>query len=543
MCLVLPVSAIAQTPTDSTPNNVAVTRWVDPTGSKPLTAREWLREHPPSDLRTEIVRARLGRRGTLLFLVSQEMWDLMAATFQEYVDQVESEGWGVTATTVQGGTAASLRDFIAAQDPQPSGVFMVGNLPVAWFQILDGFNERGERGAYEEFPIDLYFMDLNGTWEDLYTHTVGATGDTLIPGPDGIFDGHTGWVTPEVSVGRLDASTISWAQEDALLENYFAKNLAYRRGGLRLPRQGLSYVDDDWSTWTTVGLDSLYDDVTVINAPNVTRAADYRPRLLEGYEWVSVFVHSWPRGHSFKYDNGQSWESFYAWDLFHSMDAKANFYNLFACSNARYTDANYMSGVYVMAGTWGLGAVGSTKSGSMLSFEDFYEPLGEGATLGDAYLQWFQAMAWNGFEPWERAWFYGMTLTGDPTLLPSLPEDLAPPSAVTDLSITAVGDSVWLSWSPAHDDLWLDHYVVYRFDHAHAEVGPADSVATTSETSYGEEPPLGFLLGTYYMVRARDGAGNLAADSNRVGSFGYLLDAPGDDSAPDAPQRRRSDRP
>jgi hypothetical protein len=462
----------------------------------------------------------------MLFLVSQAVWDTLACTLEEYLDQVESEGWGVTAVTVQGGSAASLRDYIAAQVPQPSGVFMVGSLPVAWFQILDGFNAKGERGGYEEFPIDLYFMDLNGTWEDLYTHTVGATGDTLIPGPDGIFDLHTGWVTPEIWVGRLDASTISWGQEEALLENYFTKNLAYRRGGLRLPQRGISYVDDDWCSWTTVGLDSVYDDVTVVNDPNVTRALDYEPRLREGFEWVSVFVHSWPRGHTFKYNNGQDWDTFYAWDLYHSMDAKASFFNLFACSNARYTDANYMSGVYVMAGTWGLGAVGSTKSGSMLAFEEFYAPLGEGSTLGGAYLEWFQDMAWNGFESWERAWFYGMTLTGDPTLLPALPADDQPPTPVTDLHISLAPDSVSLSWSPASDNLWLDQYVVYRMEDAYRPAAPGDSVAAVRDTCYAEGIGLGFFQGTYYTIRARDGAGNLSPESERVGALGFNLSDP-----------------
>jgi hypothetical protein len=499
-------------------------------------------EHPILPLHTEVVRTSPGGRGALLFLVSQDMWDALAPTLQEYLDQVESEGWEVTAVTVQGGGAASLRDYIASQIPQPSGVFMVGNLPVAWYQILDGFNDRGERGGYEEFPIDLYFMDLNGSWEDLYTHTTGAGGDTLVPGPDGIFDRHFGWVSPEVWVGRLDASTIIWGQEEALLENYFAKNLAYRRGGLRLPLRGISYVDDDWCSWTTVGLDSVYEEVVVVNAPNVTRARDYRPRLVEGFEWVSVFVHSWPLGHTFKYNNGQNWDTFYGWDLYHSMDAKANFYNLFACSNARYTDANYMSGVYVMAGTWGLGAVGSTKSGSMLDFEDFYAPLGQGYTLGEAYLEWFQGRAWNGFDPGERAWFYGMTLTADPTLRPALPPDVDPPTAVTDLAISFSPDSVHLAWSPASDDLWLDHYVVYRFREAWKEVGAGDSVAVVSEPGYTEAPPLGFFQGTYYVVRACDGAGNLAPESNRVGAFSYQLTCPRARTSAGVPKQRGSAR-
>jgi hypothetical protein len=97
-------------------------------------------------------------------------------------------------------------------------------------------------------------------------------------------------------------------------------------------------------------------------------------------------------------------------------DPPALFYNLFACGPGRFTDQNYLAGAYIFNTTYGLITVASAKSGSMLNFYDFAAPLGAGATIGDAYLAWFDAQA--PFELWEREWYYGMVLSGDPTLRP-----------------------------------------------------------------------------------------------------------------------------
>ena len=51
----------------------------------------------------------------------------------------------------------------------------------------------------------------------------------------------------------------------------------------------------------------------------------------------------------------------------------------------------------------------------MLFFEDFYAPMGAGKVIGDAYVDWWKARGGT-HEEWERFWFYGLTLLGDPTL-------------------------------------------------------------------------------------------------------------------------------
>ncbi len=96
-------------------------------------------------------------------------------------------------------------------------------------------------------------------------------------------------------------------------------------------------------------------------------------------------------------------------------DPPALFYNLFACSGSLFTDPDFLAGSYIFNTSSGLVAIGSTKPGSMLNFDDFTGPLAEsGMSVGRAMLAWFQAQA--PFAGWEQEWYYGMILNGDPTL-------------------------------------------------------------------------------------------------------------------------------
>jgi hypothetical protein len=63
----------------------------------------------------------------------------------------------------------------------------------------------------------------------------------------------------------------------------------------------------------------------------------------------------------------------------------------------------------------GLAAIGSTKTGSMLFFENFYGPMATGKTIGEAFVDWWDALGTT-HDREERRWHYGMVMLGDPTL-------------------------------------------------------------------------------------------------------------------------------
>jgi len=158
-------------------------------------------------------------------------------------------------------------------------------------------------------------------------------------------------------------------------------------------------------------------EVKVVKDEDTTIDTDYENRLSQGYEWIQVCAHSWPGGHHFK--NTAGWDGYTYNSEIKSIDPDAFFYNLFACSATRFTMDDYLGGWYIFTNTYGLTAVGSTKSGSMLEFDHFYRPLAQGNTVGDAFLQWFKEVGVT-----DVYWFYGMNILGDPLLKP-VSDDIA----------------------------------------------------------------------------------------------------------------------
>jgi hypothetical protein len=160
--------------------------------------------------------------------------------------------------------------------------------------------------------------------------------------------------------------------------------------------------------------------------------------------WVSLFAHSWPGGHQFVFNNGNSHDYYYA-NEYNTQNPPSNFYNFFCCSYCRYTSAGYGGGWSIFNPSYGLGAIGSTKTGSMLNFSPFYYPLSQGETLGEAFQNWFAAITDGGVTFDELCWHYGMTLLGDPWLLPyGHPLSIAEASAdiISDWDLTICGNPV-----------------------------------------------------------------------------------------------------
>jgi hypothetical protein len=334
----------------------------------------------------------------MLVLVNFDLYPAVKASIDQYIQDLAYEGYFATAYKVKGGGPPDLRKFIASKMPVV-GTVMVGLLPVAWFEMADDFY-----GA-AEFPCDLYFMDLNGTWND--------------PDNDGKFSEHPTNVEPEIWVGRLWTPT-SNGNDAALVNDYFKRNHLYRRGLFGASNRALAFVDDDWTTFGDCAFDSMFPpaNIETITDPTTTDGDRYKAEIQQFRAWAQVCAHSSPGGHSFKVPGAASeWvPNTYLRDV---NPPNAFFYNLFACSNALYTQADYMAGWYIFdkgGGSIcnGLAAVGSAKTGSMMLFENFYGPMGFGKVIGDAYVDWWRALGPH--DLYDRQWYYGMTLLGDPTL-------------------------------------------------------------------------------------------------------------------------------
>lgn len=376
-------------------SDVQVSEWIDPQGRQPSRYLDW------KESRTGLLSpARIGavyekgdpeRQNVVAVVVNTEIYDDIEAQIDTFTADLVAAGYSVQLDTISGMSPAPLRTHLAGIADLVGAIF-VGEVPVAWFET-NGF------GNWEEFPHDIYFCDLDGTYVD---------GDG-----DGVFDNHYGSVAPEIWVGRIYARNLTWDSEIGLLKNYFRKNHDYRTNGSSIQERGLAFVDDDWAYWGTCDLDLVYANVVAVNDYYQTTAQNYRSHLLSGYEWIHLCAHSSPWGHTFLYGGSGYRGTVFNYEVF-TLEPKGHFYNLFACSGSRFVEENHSAGWYLFHEPFGLLAVGSTKTGGMLYFSDFYGPLGQqGLCIGDAFKNWFAT--WGEYD-WD--WFYGMNILGDPTLKP-----------------------------------------------------------------------------------------------------------------------------
>jgi hypothetical protein len=370
-------------------------QYIDPYGRQPTKYSEWCKKHLDRAQSTRIGKVFEKTLKEQLYvvdvIVNKGIYYDIETEINTFVNDLVIAGYSVQVDTISGMPDSQLRNHLAGI-PNLVGAIFVGELPVAWFEFE------------EEFPHDIYFCDLDGTYIDADA--------------DGLYDDHTGDKEPEIWVGRIYARMLTWDNEIRLLKNYFSKNHEYRTSGSSLPERALTFIDDDWSSWTTCDLDSIYSEVVVINDYYQTIASNYRDQLAQGYEWIHICAHSSPWGHTFKYPSFQYRGTVFNYEIF-TLEPQAHFYNLFACSGTRFTEENGSAGWYLFNDPYGLLVVGSTKTGSMLYFEDFYGPIGkQDMCIGDAFKSWLTI--WAEMEPhgWSWTWFYGMNILGDPTLKP-----------------------------------------------------------------------------------------------------------------------------
>jgi hypothetical protein len=402
--------------------DVRVTR--DPSNT-PLTTYSGYtaRVGSPSEFRiTEVERTGNRGTGTILVIVEVSLYTSVSAALAAYSsDLALGAGYTVATYTTSGGTPASLRSYIQSQASGLVGVLLIGDLPIPWFEIdyeFDGPDEDTLDDEYTNFPCDLFYMDLDGSWQDL---------KSTAPFLAGVYDSHTngsGDTAPEIWVGRLTTSTLTLggATEAGLVNTYLTKNHNFRLGNLSPIERMLLYVDDDWVD-TAQSCDSAaalsYSSRVLVQDKAVTCRNDYRDiRLSASYEFMHVMLHATPTLHYFKVNDlwemdGGNYATVTSTDI-QARDPAAIFYSLYTCSSCRYVETDYIGGWYIFVPTNGLGVVGTTKVGGMWGYASFYGALGAGQSLGSALRDWFAAQA-----PYDQAdvrWYYGMTLLGDGAL-------------------------------------------------------------------------------------------------------------------------------
>lgn len=429
---------------------IPVTRNLDPINHPVLSREEYQTRHSYQETSfRELNRVRTAVGDTdpnrternLLIIVDFDLQLQIATALDRYQQDLQLQQLSSILVAFNGTSVENLRSLILEYDDSEalSGVFLIGDLPTAWFELYDDFDDDGvpDEEWASVFPCDLFFSDLDGLWADLDLN--------------GNYDFHGGGMEPDIWIGRIKGDNLSLApaSEADLINSYFERNHLFRQGFLTTSNTALAYVDDDWASGGNefaAALANGWDEVELIDHINDTNAEDYRSaRLPADYDYIQVMVHSGPDAHYFYWNDHQDYELVENWEL-HGINPTARFYNLFACSNAHFETDNSMGSLYLLDNDHGLIAVGSTKTGSMLYFEDYYTPLGADSTFGAAMQHWWtQNVDVNGVvNMWRRSWFYGMVTLGDPALKTHYPR-IRP----ENLMIFYSEDQVLLEW----DDL------------------------------------------------------------------------------------------
>ena len=454
-------------------------------------------------------------------LVNSTIYHELQSSLDQYKSDIESLGYITEIRNDAWSNHEDIRAYLYDEWSHNAlvGCLIVGNLPYAMYEM-----------GSDIFPIDLYYTDLDGIWIDvnnngLYEHHGEGKGDK----------------EPEIWLGRVTISS-EWDDEISLIKNYFRKIHDYREGNLSQPDRALLYVDDDGQDSTDEwdnDLSLLYQNRTVENDFVTTNATDYKERLIQGYEWIQVHCHAnhSAKRHSFKIHDGidndgdnqtdEDDECFRAGGVVNSSDIRtidphALFYNIFTCTSADYTVPDYLCGWYILTGVYGIACIGSTKSGAMLHFSDFYRPLSEGKCLGESFKEWF--IIWGEDSP---SWFYGMTIIGDPVLSP-LTIDSEPPAPPRNLGAKIDGKDIFLNWTePVTND--IGHYLIYRartinefnFSNPYHNTSTGVNPLATNWTDIGAGDEN--LNDYFYVVRAVDNAGNEEKNTNKVAKFVKIL--------------------
>ncbi len=324
-------------------------------------------------------------QGLVLVFVNAGLYPSIQQELNTWLADVESSGYSTKVLAIFGGKATNLRSLLQAhRDSGLVGGIMIGDLPVAWWS---------EGSSGEDYPIDLFFTDLDGLFSD--------------NNGDGKYDSHTGNTAPEIWLGRLYASRLTYDSEERLIKAYLQRNHLYRTGQLPVPRRGLVYNEVAWYP-NDHGMSNLYSNVTVFNDENLTTAYHYKNQLRYGYEFVHIVAHSSPWVHTFFLAGDRpGGGSIFNFEI-PALSPSASFYFLNACMCARFTERDNLGDWYLFAQPFGLVVIGSTQL--MYGINDLstiYRALSRDSVFGDAFLKWHKGT---------YSLFRGTLLLGDPTL-------------------------------------------------------------------------------------------------------------------------------
>ncbi|MBQ7530512.1 MAG: T9SS type A sorting domain-containing protein [Paludibacteraceae bacterium] len=352
---------------------------------------------------------------SILIIVDDATYHHIPSYILRYASDVYyGTNFDVYVESVQNASHTQVKNLILTYQNGLKGVVLIGNIADAKF-------EQTYFWEYDSWPCDLYFMDLDGVWTD----AKDAGGHGI---PNGIYEKHEGNVKPEVFVSRISTMGAHMynVNKDSLLIRYFNKDHDYWMGKrIMSNHRALSYVNKDWKLWW----DKLYGVKHVFGEEHydMIRHGDagfgkpqYELLVQERiYDIVELCAHSNYNIHAFT-DNAGTKSYLYSSEIYHLSTTPIGM-SLFSCVACNWLMADSAETIdvcdaYIYNSGNTLFVVGSTKSGGMNNTKNFFKPLGQGLSVGEAFKQWFVKTLGNNHNEYDVSWFYGMCIIGDPLI-------------------------------------------------------------------------------------------------------------------------------
>lgn len=195
--------------------------------------------------------------GTILVIIDSNYMLPLKKEINEYLSQIENEGFKVVRYTVaRNAKVSDIKNWIYQKwlidSNSIKSIFLLGRIPVPY---SGNFRPDGHTDHTGAWPADLYYGNFYSAWTDASINNTQATNtrNQNTPG-DGKFD--ISRVNPvgtaadkiqyqQIPVGRVDLFNMpDFGNDTILMERYLKKALAFRTGEMKFENKGL--VDDNF---------------------------------------------------------------------------------------------------------------------------------------------------------------------------------------------------------------------------------------------------------------------------------------------------------
>ena len=422
-------------------------------------------------------------KGTMILIIDDYFLPDLQNEISELILDIEADGWFVQQQLVNRNNSVSqvksLIQGIYNSDPvATNGLFLLGHVPVPYSGDINPDGHPDHLGAW---PADVYYADIDGTWNDVSVNDVSASDPRQhnIPG-DGKFDESILPSDVELEVARVDFYNLPAFSntETMLMQSYLGKLHAFKTRQY-IPRD-IAIVEDNFLGYAEGFAGSAYASFSPNVGIDSIVNGNYTSELLNSnYLWA--------------YGTGPGWYSgasgIVTTNEFAANNYKSTFSMLFGSYFGDWDSANNLMRANLASGK----TLSCSWSGRPYIY---YHPLAMGADLGYCIQKaqnnnsTYFSSTLNTFKRWIH-----IAQLGDPSLRSRY---ISPPSNLT--CSTNANGTIQLTWAPSSET--VIGYAVYRRD-PNINFWTLVDPAIISGTTYNDNSIVngGAFI---YMVRAVD---------------------------------------